>query len=80
MSTTNTNKPQKGQLLGECYRTACKNKVAIYYNHSTKEHYCASCAHLINDYNPEAKQIYGHELCTLVKVSDEDRLEAICAD
>lgn len=55
----------KGDLNGECNRTVCKNVPAIYYNHSTRLHYCAECARLINTVNPESFRLYGHLLCTL---------------
>lgn len=59
---------EKGELNGECNRTACNNKGARFYNHSTKKHYCAKCARQINEYNHnDSIRIYGHELCTLVK-------------
>lgn len=56
----------KGEYNGLCNRSACLKPGAIYYNHSTREHYCAECAKLINDMNPESYRVFGHELCTLV--------------
>lgn len=57
----------KGAYEGVCNRTACTtNLSALYYNHSTREHYCRECAKMINEMNPESYQMYGHELCTLV--------------
>jgi hypothetical protein len=54
----------KGDLQGECNRTACENKNAVYYNHSTEKYYCWYCAGLINDLNmSDALRMYGHELC-----------------
>lgn len=67
----------KGDLGGECYRTACSNKGANYYNHSTRKHYCKPCALLINDANRiDAMRLYGHELCTFVKdIRDEGKTD-----
>ncbi len=56
---------KKGQYLGKCNRTACDSQNAIYYNHSTKEHYCPQCARTLNMYNPESQRLFGHELCTI---------------
>ncbi len=56
----------KGDLKGECNRTACSNNNAIFFNHSTEKHYCIKCARLINGMNPESKEMYGHDLCTIV--------------
>ncbi len=57
----------KGDLNGECYRTACSNKWARYFNHSTEKHYCIQCARLINDVNrKDAIAMYGHDLCIFV--------------
>jgi hypothetical protein len=57
----------KGEYNEECYRTDCKKSPAIFYNHSTKMHYCTECAVLINRHNyADAMRLYGHELCTLV--------------
>ncbi len=36
--------PLKGQKLGECQRTACRNPHATWYNFSTRNYYCAPCA------------------------------------
>jgi hypothetical protein len=58
----------KGDYNDECKRTACSTKPAVYFNHSTRSHYCASCAHLINIHNySDAQRMFGHDLCTLVK-------------
>lgn len=58
----------KGQYGEECYRTACKNTRALFYNHSTRQHYCPACAKEINQANhTDAIRLYGHELCTLVE-------------
>lgn len=60
-------KLQKGDYEYLCYRTICNNKKAIYYNHSTKKHYCQECADFINNENrKDALRLYGHELCILV--------------
>lgn len=57
----------KGEHNEECYRTDCKVSPAIYYNHSTKMHYCTSCAKMINRVNyTDSIRLYGHELCTLI--------------
>lgn len=57
----------KGDYQGICNRTACETKLAaVYFNHSTKKHYCQVCADMINKVNPESYEMYGHELCTLV--------------
>ena len=57
----------KGDMDDECNRTVCKNKGAVWFNHSTKKFYCSECAWIINDANKkEAMRIFGHELCTLV--------------
>ena len=47
----------KGKYLGNCNRTACQKPGAVFYNHSTREHYCPKCARLINDVNPEAMEL-----------------------
>lgn len=33
-----------------CHRGVCNNPDATYFNHSTREYYCASCAYDIQDY------------------------------
>lgn len=55
----------KGLYKGNCNRTACQQPGAIYFNHSTEKYYCAACAELINQANPEAYKMYGHEVCTV---------------
>ncbi len=66
----------KGDYNQECNRTACSNKRAVFFNHSTRQHYCASCAKLINDMNhADAMRLYGHELCTLVEEPVEAKEE-----
>jgi len=51
---------------GKCYRKACNNQPAVWYNHSTREHYCEACAMTLNKiHHIEANKLYGHELCTL---------------
>ncbi len=63
--------PVKGELNGLCNRKACLKPGAIYYNHSTKKHYCPSCADMLNDYNrPGAMDLYGHDLCTRASKGD----------
>lgn len=54
----------KGEENQECYRTACSNAPATWFNYSTKKYYCTSCAELINKENHrEAFEQYGHDLC-----------------
>lgn len=36
----------------KCFRAVCKNQNAIFYNASTKEYYCQSCARRINEQAP----------------------------
>ena len=56
----------KGDFNAECNRTACDNPEAVYYNHSTRKHYCYSCAMQINQANrADALRLFGHDLCTL---------------
>lgn len=38
----------KGEYKGECNRTVCGTKNAMFYNNSTEKYYCGSCAHAIN--------------------------------
>ena len=62
-------KIEKGDLGGECYRNACKNSNARWFNHSTQMHYCSQCADNLNndEYNKrDAMRLYGHDLCTFV--------------
>jgi hypothetical protein len=49
---------------GECARTACSNRPAVYFNKSTKWYYCESCAAQINRYAQ-------HTLCTIVAGGQE---------
>ena len=65
------NKPDKGLFNGSCNRTACQKPGALFYNHSTRLYYCPSCAQMINQVNPESKQIYGHQLCTYGEHKEE---------
>lgn len=63
----------KGVLGKLCYRSVCDNDEALYYNKSTKKHYCRSCASIINDANrADAYRFYGTELCQLSKEVDKD--------
>ena len=63
----------KGEFRGICYRTVCQNKPAIWFNHSTRKHYCTGCADLLNQENKrDAQQLYGHDLCTLVPFNREE--------
>lgn len=55
----------KGDHNELCNRTACSNRPATYYNHSTQKYYCISCAARINEYNAtDALRLFGHDLCT----------------
>lgn len=56
----------KGEFKLECYRTACSNRPAVFFNHSTRKYYCTRCAHLINDANPDYYTKSGHDLCQRV--------------
>lgn len=54
----------KGEFKGECNRTACSNKNAVYYNKGTYAYYCHSCAMKINElcsedicYTEQGKQL-----------------------
>lgn len=60
----------KGALGGSCNRTAClRPNSAYWYNHSTRKHYCRSCARELNKANrTDAMELFGHELCTLVEI------------
>lgn len=40
----------KGELGQECNRTACDVTPALFFNTSTKAHYCAGCARKINSF------------------------------
>ncbi len=67
------NKPNKGEYDGACNRTTCQSEYnVIFYNHSTQKYYCPACAHKINEVNPEAHSMYGHELCTIVSPEEND--------
>ena len=58
------NKPDKGEYKGSCNRKDCQKPGAVWFNHSTKKYYCASCARLINELNKaEAFKLFGHNLC-----------------
>lgn len=59
----------KGDLGGSCNRRDCLRPGANWYNHSTRQHYCASCAHRLNtdEFNRrDAMALWGHDLCTEV--------------
>lgn len=61
-------KEDKGDYNGSCNRTVCQKPGAVYYNHSTRKHYCKACANLINKENySDSMRIFGHDLCTLVE-------------
>jgi transposase-like protein len=61
----------KGELNGKCNITSCqKPNSATWYNHSTQKYYCPSCAKRLNNdiFNkPAALDMFGHDLCTVVK-------------
>lgn len=46
--TAPTIKPDKGQFMGSCNRTACQAPGADWYNRGTFAYYCEQCARLIN--------------------------------
>jgi hypothetical protein len=50
--------------LPQCNITKCKAPDAFWYNWSTRDYYCHHCAQTLNEVNPDAFQLYGHELCT----------------
>jgi hypothetical protein len=57
----------KGMYAGSCNRSACLKPSAIWFNHSTRKYYCASCAHELNydRFNKaDSLRMYGHLLCT----------------
>jgi hypothetical protein len=59
---------EKGEYNGKCNITRCNNERAVYYNHSTRKHYCPECANRLNNdpYNKrDALRLYGHDLCTI---------------
>jgi hypothetical protein len=60
----------KGELNGKCNITRCqKPNSATWYNHSTRKHYCQSCASRLNndEFNSRyAMRMFGHDLCTEV--------------
>jgi hypothetical protein len=44
---------QRDELINrDCYRKACKQPGASWYNSSTRQYYCRSCALKINEFNP----------------------------
>jgi len=58
----------KGKYEGNCNRTVCQKPGAVWYNHSTREHYCSSCASTLNEVNrADAMRMFGHDLCTIVE-------------
>ena len=64
------NKSDKGFLGGSCNRTACQAPGAIWYNHSTQEHYCYNCAMDLNRYHhKDTMELYDHEMCTKVDLT-----------
>lgn len=71
MDNLETNKaelPGKGEKGQRCNRTACQAEGAYWFNHSTRKHYCGTCADIINAANgPQDSFIrdLGHPLLTL---------------
>ena len=59
----------KGEYKQECNITSCqKPNSAVWFNHSTRKYYCPSCARRLNSdpFNArDAKEMFGHLLCTL---------------
>jgi hypothetical protein len=54
----------KGEYKGSCNRRDCLAPNAIYYNLSTRKHYCVECAVLLNDVNKaDAQEMFGGPLC-----------------
>ena len=53
--------PDAGEWGKLCYRTACQQPNAFYYNKGSYKHYCRSCARLINKEN-----LLGEKLCFLI--------------
>jgi hypothetical protein len=54
----------KGDYRGTCFRSACSNVGAFFFNQSTQKYYCRGCAEVINRMNHEdSMQLYGSELC-----------------
>lgn len=63
----------KGDFKEECNRTACNNKHADYYNHSTKKYYCGECARKINVGNfNDSMRLFGHVLCTKTIITEKE--------
>jgi hypothetical protein len=51
--------------IKKCYRRSCQKEGATWYNHSTEQYYCPTCARQINNANKaDAFRLFGHELCT----------------
>jgi len=57
---------EKGAKFGLCNRSDCLKPGAAWYNHSTRKHYCADCADMINRANARDSFVIdlGHPLCT----------------
>lgn len=64
--TQQTKTDNVGAYQGVCNRTVCRKPNATWYNHSTQKYYCKGCAMLLNRVNPDAVQLFGHQLCTEV--------------
>ncbi|AFF28058.1 gp60 [Sphingomonas phage PAU] len=65
----------KGTLGNECNRSVCENKPALYFNKSTKKHYCKQCSSMINDATRgDAYRLYGSELCQLDESLTEEEI------
>ena len=56
---------KKGELEGRCNRAVCaKTEQVVFFNHSTRKHYCKACAITINEANKiDAFKLYSHDLC-----------------
>ncbi len=55
----------KGKFGGSCNRSACLDRLAVFYNYSTRKYYCAECAYTLNRVNQDANDLFGHDLCLL---------------
>lgn len=68
----------KGTLGAECQRTACKNTPALYWNKSTRRHYCKKCSMEINDFaRGRSYELFGAELCQLDESLTPERIKEL---
>lgn len=59
--TVSGRNPNAGKFGDRCYRTACQRpNSATYWNASTREHYCQSCA---QDINKWSRIDVGFDIC-----------------